>query len=112
MRKKYGAPGVSDEELVLRVIAGQTAVDEMMAAGAPKQYASWNHPLVSLIEELSRNKELSHVYIRKGDLSLAMRREINHKGPSANRNPIEKRRILPQRAQRAQSGGESVGCSD
>jgi oxaloacetate decarboxylase alpha subunit len=73
VRKKYGGAGVSDEELVLRVIAGQTAVEEMVAAGAPKQYSGRNPPLVMLIEELSR-KQLGHIHIRKGGFSLALRR--------------------------------------
>ena len=76
VRRKYGAPGVSDEELVLRVIAGQAAVKEMIAAGAPRDYPSTSQPLVSLIDELSRNRKLGRVYIRKGDFSLAMRRGI------------------------------------
>ena len=72
--RKYGGPGVSDEELVLRVIAGQAAVKEMIAAGAPREYPNTSQPLVSLIDELSRNKKLSQVYIRKGDFSLALKR--------------------------------------
>jgi oxaloacetate decarboxylase alpha subunit len=73
VRRKYGGPGVSDEELVLRVIAGQAAVDAMIAAGRPKEYLNASRPLVNLIDELSRKKQLGHVYIRKGDFSLAMR---------------------------------------
>jgi oxaloacetate decarboxylase alpha subunit len=73
VRRKYGGPGVSDEEIVLRVIAGQAAVDEMTAAGAPKQYTRCNQPLVSLIDELSRKQKLAQVYIRKGGFSLAMK---------------------------------------
>ncbi|MDH3442366.1 MAG: biotin carboxyl carrier protein [Deltaproteobacteria bacterium] len=74
VRRKFGGPGVSDEELVLRVVAGEAAVKEMIAAGAPREYRSPTTPLVSLIEELSRRKELGHVYVRKKDFSLAMRR--------------------------------------
>jgi oxaloacetate decarboxylase alpha subunit len=76
VRKKYGGAGVSDEELVLRVIAGPAAVEEMLAAGVPKEYAACNQPLVSLIDKLSRNPRVAHVYIRKGDFSLSMRRKI------------------------------------
>ena len=38
VRQKFGGAGVSDEELVLRVIAGEAAVKAMLAAGAPKEY--------------------------------------------------------------------------
>jgi oxaloacetate decarboxylase (Na+ extruding) subunit alpha len=74
VRQKYGGHGVSDEELVLRVIAGEVAVKEMIAAGAPREYLSASQPLVSLIEELCRKKELTQVYIRKSDLSLEMKK--------------------------------------
>ena len=40
VRRKVGGPNVSDEELVLRVIAGEPAVDAMLAAGAPKDYSA------------------------------------------------------------------------
>ena len=79
VRRHYGGRGVPDEELVLRVIAGPTAVEEMLAAGAPRAYALCNQPLVSLIDELSRNKRVARVYIRKGDFSLAIGRRISHK---------------------------------
>ena len=74
VRQKYGGAGVSDEELVLRVIAGEAAVKEMMAAGRPKEYGGWKRPLVSLVEELSRKKKFTHVYIRKDEFSLALGR--------------------------------------
>ena len=45
VRQKFGAPGVSDEELVLRVIAGEAAVQAMLAAGAPREYLSATQPL-------------------------------------------------------------------
>jgi oxaloacetate decarboxylase alpha subunit len=74
VRRKFGGPGVSDEELVLRVIAGENAVREMMAAGAPKADPVARQSLVSLIEELTRRKKLAHVYVRKGDFSLTLKR--------------------------------------
>jgi hypothetical protein len=77
---------VSDEELVLRVIAGEAAVKEMIAAGAPKEYLDASQPLVYLVEELSRRKKPGYVYIRKGDFSLEMRKgELITKG--ATRTP-------------------------
>ena len=76
LRKKFAA-GVSDEELVLRVIAGDPAVDAMLAAGAPKEYLSVTQPLVRLIGELSKRSDCSQVYIRKHDFSLRLE---NRKG--------------------------------
>jgi hypothetical protein len=74
VRQKFGAPGVSDEELVLRVIAGEAAVKAMLAAGAPTEYVSSPQPLVQLIAALARRKECRQVLIRKGDLSLRFNR--------------------------------------
>ncbi|HEX2928233.1 MAG TPA: hypothetical protein VHV54_00870, partial [Candidatus Binatia bacterium] len=49
VRQKFDGAGVSDEELVLRVIAGEAAVQTMLAAGAPREYRKANEPLVTLI---------------------------------------------------------------
>jgi oxaloacetate decarboxylase alpha subunit len=71
VRKKFGA-AVSDEELVLRVIAGDPAVDAMLAAGAPKEYLSVTQPLVRLIGELAKRKDCSRVFIEKNGLTLRL----------------------------------------
>jgi oxaloacetate decarboxylase alpha subunit len=73
VRQKFGGPGVSDEELVLRVIAGEQAVKTMLAAGAPKEYLSAHQPLVRLIAELSKRKDCRQVYIiQKDGLTLQL----------------------------------------
>jgi oxaloacetate decarboxylase (Na+ extruding) subunit alpha len=72
VRKKFGGPGVSDEELILRVIAGEAAVQAMLAAGAPKEYLSTSRPLVRLIGEPTQRKGCRQVYIRKDGLTLRM----------------------------------------
>jgi oxaloacetate decarboxylase alpha subunit len=71
VRKKFGA-AVSDEELVLRVIAGDEAVNKMLAAGAPKEYMSCTQPLIRLIGELSKRKDCSQVFIEKNGFSLRL----------------------------------------
>jgi oxaloacetate decarboxylase alpha subunit len=72
VRQKFGGPGVSDEELVLRVIAGERAVKAMLAAGAPKEYMSAAQPLIKLIGELTQRRDCNQVYVRKGALVLRM----------------------------------------
>jgi len=72
VREKFGAPGVSDEELVLRVIAGEAAVKAMLAAGAPKEYLSAAKPFVKLISELVKRKDCNQLYVQKGELSLRL----------------------------------------
>jgi oxaloacetate decarboxylase (Na+ extruding) subunit alpha len=70
VRHKFGGPGVSDEELVLRVIAGEAAVKAMLAAGAPKEYLNARQPLVRLIGELTKRKDCRQVHIQKDGFTL------------------------------------------
>jgi oxaloacetate decarboxylase alpha subunit len=72
VRRKFGGPAVSDEELVLRVIAGDSAVNAMLAAGAPKEYVNASLPLTALIGELTRRKDCRQVYIQKNGLTLRL----------------------------------------
>ena len=70
VRQKFGGPGVSDEELILRVIAGEAAVKAMLAAGAPEEYLAVTQPLVGLLDDLSKRRDLRQVYIQKNQLTL------------------------------------------
>ncbi|HEX9147073.1 MAG TPA: hypothetical protein VGA09_22585, partial [Candidatus Binatia bacterium] len=80
VRRRFGGPSVSDEELILRVYAGPEPVKAMHAAGQPRPYLTAKQPLISLITELSKKKRFSHIAIGKGGLSLtlARRRCSNH----------------------------------
>jgi oxaloacetate decarboxylase alpha subunit len=73
VREQYGGAHLSDEELLLRFYAGPEFVDALKTAPSRKKYSSANQPLVRLVEELSK-KKLAHVYIRKGNLALTLRR--------------------------------------
>lgn len=72
VRRKFGGSGVSDEELILRVIVGVDAVKAMLSAGAPREYLNASQPLLRLVEELSKQKEYRQIYIRKENLSLRL----------------------------------------
>ena len=72
VRRKVGGANVSDEELVLRVIAGDPAVDAMLAAGAPRDYSAISQPLALLISELGKRQQYRQVYIEKNGLTLRM----------------------------------------
>ena len=72
VRRKVGGSNVSDEELVLRVVAGDPAVDAMLAAGAPKDYSAISQPLALLISELAKRKQYRQVYIEKNGLTLRL----------------------------------------
>jgi hypothetical protein len=72
VRSKFGGPAISDEELLLRVFAGIDEVRAMYAAGAPQAYLDARHPLVYLIDELTKRKDCSRIYIRKPDFVLTL----------------------------------------
>jgi oxaloacetate decarboxylase alpha subunit len=73
VRRQYGGAHLSDEELLLRFYAGPEFVDALKLAPPRKQYLDARQPLVRLVEELSRKKS-AHIYIRKGNFSLTVRR--------------------------------------
>jgi len=73
LREKLGGPGVSDDEFLLRYFAGNDDVDAMKAAGPPKQYLSTTQPLVTLIEELTKNKSFHQVHFQQRDLSIHLK---------------------------------------
>jgi len=75
VRRKFGGPGVSDEELVLRVIAGEGAVKAMLAAGAPREYLSTSRPLVRLIGEVAKRGDCRQVFIQKNGLTLCLEKK-------------------------------------
>ena len=81
VRSRFGGPSISDEELLLRVYAGEEAVKAMHAAGSPGDYLSAKQPLVRLIEELSRKKDCNWISIRKAGLSLTLGKRTASKRP-------------------------------
>jgi oxaloacetate decarboxylase alpha subunit len=81
VRQKFGGSGISDEQLVLRVIAGESAVKAMLAAGAPKEYLRARQPLVRLIGEIAKRADCNRIYIRKGSLLLRMQKKRNPLDP-------------------------------
>ena len=62
---------------MLRVYAGVDEVRTMMESGRPREYLSARQPLVRLINELTKQKEYSQVYIRKPGFSLTLGRSAN-----------------------------------
>ena len=83
VRRKFGGPGVSDEELVLRVIAGTAAVKEMQSAGAPRADMSARQPLVHLIDALSKLRDHDRIHIKRKDLVVKLERRDRLNGRSA-----------------------------
>jgi len=73
VRKRYGGPGVSDDDLLLCYLAGEDQVAAMRAAGPFKRYDGAGQSLVSLIEDLTRRNSISYIQVQKDAMSLTLR---------------------------------------
>lgn len=74
IRNRFGGPSLSDDELLLRVYAGEEAVKALYTDGLPKTYLNATEPLVRLVEELSRRRGCNRISIRRKGFSLALER--------------------------------------
>jgi oxaloacetate decarboxylase alpha subunit len=72
VRRKFGGASVSDEELLLRVYAGEDAVKAMNAAGAPREQLNGTQSLVRLIEEIRKKRDCNQVFISRPGFSLTL----------------------------------------
>jgi len=79
VRRKFGAPSLSDEDLLLRVYAGEDAVKAMNTGGAPRERLNGKQPLIRLIEELSRKKDCNQIFIRRPGLSLTFEKKARRR---------------------------------
>jgi oxaloacetate decarboxylase alpha subunit len=74
IRKKMGAGGVSDEELLLRWNLSVEEIAAMRAAGAPKEYLTARKPIVTLLDELSKRSGYRQIVVQKGELVISLHR--------------------------------------
>ncbi|MBN2126211.1 MAG: pyruvate carboxylase subunit B [Deltaproteobacteria bacterium] len=75
LRKEIGRPGISDDELLLRVLFQQEHVEATLAAGPIKRdYPRGDKPVLVLIEELAKRKELAQIEVEKDGFLLKLRR--------------------------------------
>jgi oxaloacetate decarboxylase alpha subunit len=72
MRRTYGGPGVSDEDLLLRWLTSKEEVDAMHAAGPPTEYLTARQPLLTLVEELAKRTGRRRIQVRKPGFSLTL----------------------------------------
>jgi oxaloacetate decarboxylase (Na+ extruding) subunit alpha len=72
IRNRFGGPSISDDELLLRVYAGEDSVKILYAAGAPKETLDGRQPLIRLIEALSRKKDCNQIYVGRNGFSLTL----------------------------------------
>jgi oxaloacetate decarboxylase (Na+ extruding) subunit alpha len=65
----------SDEEFLLyHIMKGDEEIRQMRAAGPPKTYYTGKEPLVMLLKELSRHRDISRLHLQKGSSVFDFRR--------------------------------------
>jgi len=76
IREKFGGPGVSDEEFLLRyIMKGEEEIRTMRAAGPPRRYFNAAMPLLTLIQELGKHKQVRYVQVQRGSDSLVVQNQ-------------------------------------
>jgi oxaloacetate decarboxylase alpha subunit len=70
LRRKY--PNCSDEERLLRHLYAGSQVDDMLSAGPMRTEYHFDKPLVRLLRDLARRRNLGRVHISKGALRLEL----------------------------------------
>jgi len=73
LRKDVGRPGISDDELLLRVLFPEEHVEATIAAGPiHTSYPGGHKPMMALIHELTKHEDLGYIHIQKKDFSLTL----------------------------------------
>jgi oxaloacetate decarboxylase alpha subunit len=75
LRKKMNSENCSDEEFLLRWNLDVKEIEEMKAAGAPKEYLTANQPLIKLIDALSQRKDYRQIVVQKGEMVVSLQRD-------------------------------------
>ncbi|HEY7065242.1 MAG TPA: biotin carboxyl carrier protein [Chloroflexota bacterium] len=73
IRREYGAH-LSDEEIVLRFYAGEDGLKVVGKSSEPEEYLSARHPVVELVDKLAQKRDLHHIQVQTGELSLSLSR--------------------------------------
>ena len=74
MRRRLGAEGTSDEELLLRWIVGKEDIDAMRANPRPLEYLNSEQPLVNLLQELSKRTKNRRIHVQTPGFSVILER--------------------------------------
>jgi len=74
LRRRFGE-GLTDEEFLLRATMPAGQVDAMLAApSAARHYNATVRPVLSLVRQLAKHRELSHVCVEKPGFRLELQR--------------------------------------
>jgi oxaloacetate decarboxylase alpha subunit len=85
LREKFAGPGASDDDLLLSYFAGADEVTSLRAAVKPQLNIAEKHPLVALIERLTKNREPRQIHIHNGQLSLRLEQRETTSHPGGTR---------------------------
>jgi len=73
LRRRFGA-GIPDEELILRAVMPAEQVDAMRAAGpCQRGYNPSTRPVMKLVEELAKRRDVKHIQVEKPGFKLELR---------------------------------------
>jgi len=72
-RQQFGGPGVSDDEMLLRYLAGEDQVAAMRAAGPFRRYNTDGQSIVNLVQDLAQRPRISYIKVQKDEMSLTLR---------------------------------------
>ena len=76
MRRKLGAEGTSDEELLLRWIVGKDDIELMRANKRPLEYLNSEQPLVNLLQELSKRTKDRQIHVQTPNFSVTLEKRV------------------------------------
>jgi oxaloacetate decarboxylase alpha subunit len=77
LRKEIGRPGISDDELLLRVLFPEEHVEATISAGPiKKDYPRGDKPVMALIHELTKHKDTTRIHVQKGGFSLSLKKSV------------------------------------
>ena len=73
LRASYGLINASDEEFMLyHIMQGDAEINKI---GPPKSYYTGKEPVVVLLQELSKDKDISRLHLRKGNSVFEIRQK-------------------------------------
>ncbi len=73
-RKQFGAPGMSDEEMLMRLEVIDAEIEAMRAAGPPRSYEHLDaeQPLVELVRALATRRDRAFIQVQKDGTSITL----------------------------------------
>jgi oxaloacetate decarboxylase alpha subunit len=78
LRKEVGRPGISDDELLMRVLFPEEHVEATVAAGPIEtSYPKGHKPAMALIQELTRQKDTAYIHVQKPGFSLSLKKNLS-----------------------------------